>query len=301
VLWERLWEEPPEGTGLARDELAEQFGPDGLRAALTRPRLRAQYEQGLLRVAAQVQAAAGAVHLEPGDPRAVLPGPGPWSSHPVERTLRIQVLARSSHDPLPPGCPPDRYGPRARDWRPYGGDAAQSVAELAAAVATAHRWYVSAIEDFPARSSDWAEDRDAETSGPVLLLLDRWAMCDPELRGRLLSIEKWHRAMAVMVPWDIRAPGADSQGAVLQELTLAALDRAVGRPKPDFEQLRRGIPDSAAFGELLPRALEQSKQAYFALLRRLSAARRSSDPGERPGDERTADAGPAMKDMKDPR
>jgi hypothetical protein len=107
--------------------------------------------------------------------------------------------------------------------------------------------------------------------------------------------------MAVMVPWDIRAPGADSQGAVLQELTLAALDRAVGRPKPDFEQLRRGIPDSAAFGELLPRALEQSKQAYFALLRRLSAARRSSDPGERPGDERTADAGPAMKDMKDPR
>ena len=268
VLWERLWEQPPEGTGLDRNRLAEQFGADGLRVALTRNRLRAEYQRSLRQVADRVLAAAEAVRLKPGDPRDLWLRPEPWSGHPVERTVRIQVLARSSHDSLPPGCPADRYGPRPQDWRPFGGDASQSVAELAAAAAIAHRWYVPAIEEFPPMSEGAAEAADGEPSGPVLLLLDRWAMRDPQLRGRLLSSEKQRRPMAVMVPWDPQAPDARAQEAALQELTLTTLDQAVGRPKPDFEQLRRGIPDPAAFSELVPRAIEQSRQAYFALRRR---------------------------------
>ena len=263
VLWERLWTDRPGGVELDRPALARRFGEDGLRAAATKPRLREEYAQAVRWVADAVRAAAEQVDLLPGDPAAVDGPPSPWPGHPVERTLRILVLACRRGDDLPPGCDRGRYGDLPQDWRPYGDAAAPPVAELAARLALARNWHVTAVEDFEKAAVDGPLPGAAE--GPQLLLLDRWALRSARLRELLLSYNRPRRhPLAVMVPWDPQAPGALAHEAESQERTLGTLDRALGRPKPDFEQLRRGIPDPACFADLLPRALEQARQAFFA-------------------------------------
>ncbi|MFC1415316.1 FxsC protein [Streptacidiphilus cavernicola] len=264
VLWERLWGDRPGRVAVDRRGLAERFGQDGLRAAAAKPRLREEYLRAVRGVAEAVRAAVARADLAPGDPGPLDGPPEPWPDHPIERTLRIRVLARRRGDRLPPGCDDGRYGARARDWQPYGFEPALSVAEFAARQAHASNIHVTAIEDFEEVAAD--DPGPGTVEGPQLLLLDRWALCDTRLRALLLTHnERRRRPLAVMVPWDPRTPGAAAHERTLQELTLATLDRAVGRPKPDFEPLRRGIPDAAAFADLLPRATEQARQAFFAL------------------------------------
>ena len=262
VLWERLWGDRPGRVQVDRPTLTGRFGADGLRAAVAKPRLHEEYERSVRWVAGAVRAAAERVRLGPGYGIGLDRAPEPWPDHPIERTLRIQVLACRLGDDLPPGCDSSRYGALPRDWRPYGPEPAASVAQFAAKLALARNIHVTAVEDF----EDVADGEQTEVEGPQLLLLDRWALCNPRLRDLLLTHNKGRRhPLAVMVPWDPRTPDAAAYERTLQELTLTTLDRAVGRPKPDFEQLRRGIPDAAAFAELLPRATEQARQAFFAL------------------------------------
>ncbi len=270
VLWERLWSEVPAQAGLDRQALAEQFGEDGLRAALIKPRLHEEYEQGVRRVAQAVLAAAERVELAPGDPVALDQPPSPWRGHPVERTLRILVLSYRSGDALPPGCDGTRYGAVPQEWRPYGSDTPTPIAELAAGLALARNLHVVAVEDFEQTADGGSADHPG---GPELLLLDRWALRSERLRGRLLAYNQRRRhPMAVMVPWDPTAADADAHDRELQELTLSTLNQAVGRPKPDFEQLRRGIPDAASFAEQLPRAILQARQAFITWRHRTTRA-----------------------------
>ena len=277
VLWERLWTEGPVQAGLDRQALADQFGEDGLRAALIKPRLREEYERGVRRVAQAVLAAAERVELAPGDTAALDLRPSPWRGHPVERTLRILVLAYSRGDDLPPGCDRTRYGSRPQDWRPYGSDMPEPVAELAAGLVLARNLQVVAVEDFE-RLSDSESVVDRPT-GPELLLLDRWALRSGRLRDRLLGYnQKRRHPMAVMVPWDPTVSDASAHDSELQELTLSTLNRAVGRPKPDFEQLRRGIPDAASFADQLPRAILQARQAFITWRHRSMRSAGAGDP-----------------------
>lgn len=268
VLWERLWGDAPDGVGLDRRALAQRFGEDGLRASLAKTRMSEQYRYGVQWTAEAVRSSAERVVLDTGHLDALEPRPRPWDDHhPLERTLRIHVLALSRDDPLPPGCDPTRYGERPTDWRPYGADSALPVGEFAARLALGCNIHVSAVESFEEAAADGAAGRWPEC--PQLLLLDRWALLDTRLREQLLTFNhKQRHPLAVMVPWDRRTPGALDHGTALQQLTLDTLDRAVGRPKPDFEPLRRGIPDSPAFAALLPQAVEQARKAYFARRRR---------------------------------
>lgn len=260
VLWERMWTAGPAEAGLDQQALTERFGADGLRAALIKPRLHEEYQRGVRRVAEAVLAAAERVRLAPGDPTALHRGPSPWGGHPAERTLRILVLAYRRGDALPPGCDGTRYGAARQEWRPYGPNTPTPVAELAAGLALARNLHVVAVEDFEQTADRAAADRP---TGPELLLLDRWALRSEPLRDRLLGYNRTRRhPLAVMVPWDPTAADADAHDRDLQELTLSTLNRAVGRPKPDFEQLRRGIPDAASFAEQLPRAILQARQAF---------------------------------------
>ncbi|WP_042403761.1 FxsC protein [Streptacidiphilus carbonis] len=264
VLWERLWSDSPAGVGLDRRALAQRFGEDGLRASLAKTRMTEQYRYGVQWTAEAVRSSAERVVLSAGHLDALEPRPQPWPGHPLERTLRIQVLALASTDPLPPGCDPSRYGERPTDWRPYGADSALPAGEFAARLALSWNIHVTAVESFEEAAEDGAAGRRPE--GPRLLLLDRWALLNPRLRELLLNPDRRQRhPVAVMVPWDRRLPGArdHGNGTALQQLTLETLDRAVGRPKPDYEPLRRGIPDSAAFAALLPQAVEQARKASF--------------------------------------
>jgi FxsC-like protein len=265
VLWERLWAQLPPGTGLDRAALADAYGVDGLRAALARPRLHLEYEHGVRLVADEILRTADRTGLEAIEPLALPSRPEPWQHHPLERTLRILVLACTRAGGLPTGCDPERYGERPQDWRPYGATAPLPVAELATELATAHNCHVEAVEDFRADAAAGSASDGKGPCPPVLLLLDRWALLDDEARKLLLGYNDERRhPMAVMVPWDPGAPDAQTYERELQALTLNTLDRAVGRPKPDFEPLRRGIPDPGAFSGLLPRAIHQARLTYFA-------------------------------------
>lgn len=262
VLWERLWAKLPPGTGFDRGVLAHAYGVDGLRAALARPRLHLEYEHGVQLAADEILRTADRTGLEAVEPLVLPSRPEPWQHHPLERTLRILVLACSRGTGLPAGCDPGRYGERPQDWRPYGPAAPLPVAELAAELAATHNCHVQAVEDFRAVAA--ASDSKGPCP-PVLLLLDRWTLLDDVARKMLLGYNDERRhPMAVMVPWDPGAPDARTYERELQTLTLNTLDRAVGRPKPDFEPLRRGIPDPGAFSGLLPRAIHQARLTYFA-------------------------------------
>ncbi|MHA6760810.1 TIR-like protein FxsC [Streptacidiphilus sp. PAMC 29251] len=263
VLWERLWTDDPGRAGLDRRALARQYGADGLRAALTRPRLREEYANGVERVAEAVHTAAEQVDLAAGAAGALECGPRPWPDHPLARSLRINVLAYRSRDALPPGCDATRYGDLPQDWLPYGAADAAPVAELAGRLVLERNWHVTSVDDFEETAGK--ESESYRLGGPELLLLDRWALRSTRLRDLLLTYNRNRRhPLAVMVPWNPRIPGAQVFDSELQELTLTTLDRALGRPKPDFAQLRRGIPDASSFADLLPKALEQARQAFFA-------------------------------------
>lgn len=265
VLWDRLWSDGPGEVALDRRALSARFGDNGLRAALTKPRLHADYERAVRWVAEAVIAAVEKVNLAPDDSVVLDQEPRPWPNHPTARSLRIQVLAFTSGDLLPDGCDPADYGETPLHWRPYSGEQVKPVAELAAdAVRARGNWHVTAVESFEEAGLAAAADGAAEVvGGPQLLLLDRWALTDARLQELLLRYNEVRRhPMAVMVPWAPRTLVAFEREHRLQELTLSTLDTAVGRPKPDFEQLRRGIPDAESFTRQLPRAMEQARLAF---------------------------------------
>jgi FxsC-like protein len=280
VLWDRLWNDGPSQVTLDRRALSARFGDNGLRAALTKPRLHADYERAVGLVAGEILAAVEKVNLAADDSVLLDADPQPWEDHPPARSLRIQVLACTRRN-APRGADPSDYGERPELWQPYGSEAGKPVAQLAAEAARARNCHVTAVEDFEEAGLK-ARAKDEQVGGPQLLLLDRWALLDGRLRQLLLRYNEIQRhPMAVMVPWARRTLGAMEREHELQELTLTTLDSAVGRPKPDFEQLRRGIPDADSFTQQLPRAIDQARQAFFMSRRLRSGSAPSGPPAGR--------------------
>jgi FxsC-like protein len=268
VLWERMWTEGPEGVDLRMKDLVNRFGENGLKSEIAVPGREGVYQSAVAAVAETVRDAA-----KRADPRTAGPSDPhrsqwwraePWPGHPVERTLGIHVLAHRRGDILPPGCNAAQYGEQPEDWQPYGQSG--PIAELAVKRASELNWKVTEVVDFEKTVRGTGTAAEDAFAGPQLLILDRWALTTDRLREALREYtrERRRHSMAVMVPWDAAARTTDEDAARLQMLTLDTLDRTLRRPKPDFEPLRRGIPDPAAFVRLLPKAIEQARQGFFS-------------------------------------
>ncbi|MBC3842854.1 hypothetical protein GXW82_29790 [Streptacidiphilus sp. 4-A2] len=88
-----------------------------------------------------------------------------------------------------------------------------------------------------------------------MLLLDRWALLDPERRALVQRFDELNPAwVSVLEPWAEDDPDGQDAGAELGGLAGQVLARKRGELRPSFHGVQLGLPDLSAFDRELPLA-----------------------------------------------
>jgi FxsC-like protein len=186
---------------------------------------------------------------------------GSWDDAPTLKIVtvapRLEQLQQGQRRSAP-------YGPLAVDWNPYHPDITRPLTAIAADLAR--------LQGFKADVGDFDDAAEAMLEvghygdGPVLLLIDPWALRDPQRRERLSQVDAvappW---TTVMVPWNRHDPDNGKEGAPdpadLEEVTprLLRLGRSASRMSVS------GVGTPEAFREVFSLVVHQAS-AEFARL-----------------------------------
>ncbi|MFC1409601.1 TIR-like protein FxsC [Streptacidiphilus sp. N1-12] len=174
------------------------------------------------------------------------------------RDLRIVVVAPTD-DRLPPGRSGAGYGPSALDWNPYPADSSRPLATLAVDLARSLglRALLGSFDEMAAELL-----RSDTPEGPVLLLIDRWALRDP-IRRRLLSAldstaAPWISAVVAWSPDDPEDSAQEAPGAAeLEEVIPGILKQGRSASRAAISGVRSLADFREAFTVVVHRALAQ--------------------------------------------
>ena len=255
ALWVPLHAERLPSTAKSLYHDHERFGPhyasEGLYSLMKLRRYRADYERAVLLLARAIVTAAHESPVPRGDPLDFTDLPNAFGSPPVLRRLRI-VVAAPSRRVLPPGRSERCYGSSPVDWNPYRESDADAVRPLADFAAEQIRDldYLTTVEPLDeAVGSLLAEERP---SAPTVMLLDRWAVTDPEQRALLTRVDAAAQPwVVVIVPWDRSDPDSKSSETELQTALEATLPRTLQRGRSVSRAATGGVPSLAAFADIL--------------------------------------------------
>lgn len=185
--------------------------------------------------------------------------------------LRI-VIAAPSTPHLPQGADPDRYGSRSMMWKPYHPAFGGEISAVAQRVA-ASMGFDAFVEAFEHSGEFGAA---ARPSAPTLLIIDPWAVQDPQLRQRLGRFDAdshnkpWIRPV---VPWNREHPSDEQHAAELGSRLAALLGRCRLRYRPESPRVLDGLETIHDFINEVPALIRTAERLYF---RELAAQRAQS-------------------------
>lgn len=183
----------------------------------------------------------------------------PAGSTPAVKRVTVTVAAPAVGR-LPEGRNPAHYGPSARDWNPYYPVTRQSLAETAGEVARlyAYETTIATLDE----GFDTLMARDA-SSGLGVLLVDAFAMDDPEIAAKLRSFDALDKSwVGTMVPWNRHDPDLERQGERLRRELHTVLGRRLTEVRLDRPLAVNGISTLQDFRAKLPLVLDTA-QARF--------------------------------------
>ncbi|MGW0841972.1 TIR-like protein FxsC [Streptomyces sp. NPDC002787] len=261
---------------IAHSDFGERYSSYGLYGLIKIKRLRDEYEEIVFGLAQRIVQVAENTPLPSSRPRPYEsthsafrpPGENPTS-------VRLIVAAPTRHA-LPEGRDASPYGEGATDWTPYHSESRRPLALLAEELIRSLDYRVTVSDfddlDLPSGSPTTGSEHDLRsageatpTSGPTILLVDRWALLDRERRRRLKlfdsAAQPW---VCAIVPWnrlDTQCRG--EQGERLREELEDTLPLLLeqGRRGKTWSAVN-GVPTLKAFAEILPGVLAQATRQY---------------------------------------
>jgi FxsC-like protein len=233
------------------------------------------------RIAARVAAAAVASLdvLSPGgttDVTALERLPDAFVEAQPRPQLRIALVApREGH--LPPGRDASRYGPLSFDWRPYGpvagGPVAEQVTELARNLG-----FAPEVVTFDKARAELS--RPGTPSAAYILIVDPWALADPETADHVRAVDAAHRpwtAVLTVFPEDDTQTG--QHAARLEGLVESALPRYLREGRIGQQTAARGISTADAFALWFGELAESAYMRYLGYIQpRSSPVRPAAAP-----------------------
>ena len=227
---------------------------------------RESYELAVHRLAQRIVHVAESVEIAQGTITDFLTLPSAFEAPVPSRQLRISVLACDTRR-LPPGRAARTYGSSALDWQPYWRESDLSLARHAEGVVRKLNFHTS-VHRFEEEAElllggSGGEGTAAEPSAPGVLLLDRWALLDPERRALVKRFDELNPGwVSVLEPWAQDDPDCRDADDGLGELAGETLVRKRGEARPTFHGIQDGLPTLSAFDRELPLAALRAMSGF---------------------------------------
>ena len=239
----------------------ERYFTDGLYGLIKLRSFADEYEHAVYELAKHIVRVGDRAGIRPGqsvDYRLTPSAFGP-SEGPGPRPLRITVAAPTRRN-LPGGRAPEYYGDRPVDWNPYHPESARPIAAIAEDLARSLN-YQTSVGAFEARS---VPDKYTQPTQPEILLVDRWALRNEEMRDRLSAFDGQPQPwVTVMVPWNRNDPESRGVEGELAHALETVMPVTLGQGRAVSRAAARGVPTMEAFGQIMPQVVEAAAQQYL--------------------------------------
>lgn len=261
-----LWVPTPQGAmpKVARDlqfnhrDFGPEYVQEGMYGLMKLDYFQASYKRAVYWLAKRiVEVAEQTIVAPPKSELELLSRPNAFGELVSERRLRIAVLACRSGE-QPPGRSPAAYGMSPLDWQPYH-HRHRSVGPLAhqADLLARQMGFQSSIHEFQSESQLVMDAEDA--AAPGLLLLDRWALLDPERRRLVKEFDERNPAwISVMEPWSSDDPECATVSHEVREALEEALSHRHNERRPTLRAAPGALPTLNSFEAELPRAAQRA-------------------------------------------
>ncbi|MFI8363769.1 TIR-like protein FxsC [Streptomyces sp. NPDC085612] len=256
---------PAERLQFNHNTFGERYVTDGLYGLIKLRGYAEQYERAVYELAKRIVRVAETVRLTPVRPvdyRVVPSAFGPTGGHAggVSRSLHVTVAAASRHD-LPDGRSPEYYGDSALEWNPYHPVSRRPVAYVAEELVK-NLNYQTSIGSFDDEAGHF--DSKQPPTRPEILIVDRWAVEDPDRRQRLAAFDQESRPwINVVVPWnryDHQSRAKENELAQRLEETLPV---KMGQGRAACRAAANGVANMETLGQILPQVVEAAAQQYL--------------------------------------
>ncbi|MDH6137505.1 FxsC-like protein [Kitasatospora sp. MAA4] len=266
VLWVGMRDEaiPPVASAIQykHSSFPQEYVEDGLYALMAQRHHQEKYEQVVYRLARRIVDVAVETVVPVVEPLdfSLSPSAFPTGSPADQLTIAVLSLKRSE---LPPDRDPAYYGAGRTDWQPYERGSSTALAERAAQLARQCDLNPT-IQEFDAAAGRLLELE--QPGGPGVVLLDRWALADPE-RRELVSdfVRRAPSWVTVVEPWNRDDPQSAAYTSTLSAFSHQMLGRAA---LPSFGSSESagpdaaGIPTAREFGAAFQHAALRAQKAF---------------------------------------
>jgi FxsC-like protein len=246
-------------------DFGERYAEHGFYGIMKVSRWREAYEMAVYLLARRIVEAADA------SPPA---GPEFWGQYqslpsafggydgagPGDKLLRVTVVAPGGDD-LPQGRDPAYYGREAREWNPYRQDSVRALADHAAELARS-LFYTPDVGDLYRHAAALLDD--GPPSGPEVLLIDPWAVLNPEWREMLHRFDELDKPwIQVVVAWNHQDAQLQADARRIRAALEDALPRKLREGRATSALAVRGVPSLEDFGVVLPTVIAAAGRYYI--------------------------------------
>ncbi|MFH8927640.1 FxsC protein [Streptomyces pristinaespiralis] len=252
---------PAERLQIDHRVFGERYATDGLYGLIKLRLFAEEYERAVYELAKRIVIVADTVQLPPGsavDYRSVpsaFGGPGGMPGN-----LRLAVAAPTATE-LPEGRSPFYYGATRGAWNPFRPVSQRAVADLVASIVFVSNRQVDTV---PFDEVLAGPEEDAPSQGPLIVLVDPWAVRVPQLRAQLMALNRLHRPdVKVVIPWNPTDPQSADAGHDLSEELARTIPRLLHRNESPLSTMSRSsVLSIKALGRVVPAVVRDVYSAY---------------------------------------
>ncbi|MFI1279368.1 TIR-like protein FxsC [Streptomyces sp. NPDC020858] len=241
----------------------ERYATDGLYGLIKLRGYAEQYERAVYELARRIVRVADTANIAVGrrvDYRTAPSAFETLTSSPDQSNLRIAVVAPTVRD-LPEGRDAHYYGDSPDDWNPYYSDSRRPLAHMATELAfhLNNQVNMSTFDEELSRADSRIPPR-----GPLILLVDRWALMVPALRDGLAALEAVNPAgMSLLIAWSRYDRQSHASDVELASRLNRTLPNLMSRTLGNSSAAARGVLGMEDFGAVMPQVVAATYQDYL--------------------------------------
>jgi FxsC-like protein len=252
--------------GVGGPDVQERYEAEGIYGLMVLEEDDLVWRSAIARLAERIAATARtapASEVPPSAADRMDSVPDAFAVPPPSPRLGIAVLAPTRHR-LPAGRAADCYGPSPLAWRPYVGTTARGPLADRMREMARNLGFTAVTRSFDEAADELLDT--AEPEGPWVLVVDPWALDDPDTRALLRRFDERDRPWAtVLAPLDPEDPQTAESEDRLRQRLQESMPRRFARSRVLHRTALTGIPTAEAFGRLFA---ELSESTSLRFLRR---------------------------------
>ncbi|MGW7286080.1 TIR-like protein FxsC [Streptomyces sp. NPDC054847] len=239
----------------------DRYATDGLYGLIKLRLFAEEYERAVYELAKRIVSVADTAKLPPGSPvdyRSVPSAFGAPGGMPGN--LRLAVAAPTAGE-LPEGRSPFYYGATRGAWNPFRPLSQRAAADLVASLVFVSNRQVDIV---PFDEGLTGPGERNPSHGPLILLVDPWAVRVPQLRARLMALDRLHRPdVKVVILWNPTDPQSAEAGPDLSDDLARTLPTLLHRDEPPLSRAsKNSVLNIKALGRVVPAVVRDVYSAY---------------------------------------